>query len=179
MRTFAFHAAAVLALTASAQVAAAQTDAAAKSCLTRPELRGMVAYFLPSVLQSTIDKCSQRLTPDSYLLGRAPLLATTLEATRSESWPMAKAAFIKIGGNDNKSTADLFAMLPEETIRPIVEAAITQKLGPSIKPESCKDIDRIMAPLEPLPPANLIDTVTEVMLVAARKDKSMPTCPEA
>jgi hypothetical protein len=182
MRKFAFQAAAVLALVSSSQIMAAQTQAAeagAKQCLTRPELRGMVAYFLPTVLQSTIDKCTQRLAADSYMLARAPQLVTTLEAGRAESWPMAKRAFIKIGGNDSKDTAKVFSSLPEEAIRPIVEAVISEKLGGAIKPENCGDINRIMTPLEPLPAGNMIDMVTEVMFVAARKDKSMPTCAEA
>ena len=177
MRHLAFRTAAVLALVSAAQLQAAQAQD--KSCVTRPELRGLVAYALPTVLQTTIDKCAPRLAPDSYLIARAPQLVSTLEAGRSAAWPQAKQAFVKIGGKGEKDTAGMFALLPEEAVRPLIEAVIEQKLVPSIKPESCPDIDRIMTPLEPLPASNLIDTMTEVLLVAARKDKSMPTCPDA
>ena len=51
MRKLAFQTAAVLALVSSAQLHAAQVQQA-QSCMTRPELRGLVAYFLPTVLQS-------------------------------------------------------------------------------------------------------------------------------
>jgi hypothetical protein len=175
MRKIAFQTTAVLALVASAQPLAAQTQAAAP-CLTRPELRGMVAYFLPTVLQSAIDTCATKLTPESYMLARAPKLLTTLEAGRSEAWPMAKAAFVKIGGNDDKGTANLFASLPEEAVRPLIEAVIADKLGSTIKPDSCGDIDRVMAPLEPLPAANLVDVLTEAMAIAGRNDKQMRVC---
>ncbi len=176
MRNFAFKAAAVLALVSSAQLQAAQAQVQAKPCMTRPELRGMVAYFLPTVLSSTIEKCAQRLAPDSYMLARAPQLLNTLEASRSQSWPMAKAAFMKIGGDGNKGTADIFAALPEDAVRPLIEAVIDQKIGSTIKPENCGDIDRVMAPLEPLPAANLIDVLTEAMAIAGRTDKQLQVC---
>jgi hypothetical protein len=176
MRKFAFQAAAALALVSSVQLQAAQTQALTKPCLTRPELRGMVAYFLPTVLQSAIDKCTQRLAPDSYMLARAPQLLNTLEAGRSGSWPMAKAAFIKIGGDGDKGSSDMFSALPEEAVRPLIEAVINQKIGSTIKPESCGDIDRVMAPLEPLPATNLIDVLTEAMAIAGRSDKQLQVC---
>lgn len=175
MRKFAFQTAAVLALVASTQAAAAQTQEAAP-CLTRPELRGLVSYFLPTVLQSAITTCSQKLASDTYMLARAPQLLTSLEAGRPQSWPMAKAAFVKIGGGSDKSTADMFSKLPEEAVRPLIEAVIKEKIGSSIKPENCSDIDRVMAPLEPLPAANLIDVLTEAMAIAGRNDRQMRVC---
>jgi hypothetical protein len=177
MRKLAFQTAAVLALVASAQLQAAQTQA--QTCLTRPELRGMVAYFLPTVLESAIDTCSQRLKPESYMMARAPQLLTTLESGRSQAWPMAKAAFVKIGDDGKKGTAELFAALPEEAVRPLIEAVITEKIGSSIKPDSCGDIDRVMAPLEPLPAANLIDVLTEAMAIAGRNDKQLRVCQDS
>jgi hypothetical protein len=178
MRKIAFRTAAALALVASTQPLAAQTQAA-QPCLTRPELRGMVAYFLPTVLQSAIDTCTKKLSPESYMLARAPKLLTTLEAGRSEAWPMAKVAFVKIGGSDNKDVGGLFESLPEEAVRPLIEAVIAQKLGSTIKPESCGDIDRVMAPLEPLPASNLVDVLTEAMAIAGRNDKQLRVCQES
>lgn len=173
-----FRAASLLALASTAQAQATQTQAEA-ACLTRGEVRGMVAYFLPSVLQSTIERCTQRLGPGSYLLDRAPRLVSVLESGRSEAWPMAKQAFVKLGGEGKKDAAALFDALPEEALRPIVEAAVNQKLTNSIKPESCGDIDRVMAPLEPLPAANLVDVLSEAVMLAGRKDKNMRVCPDA
>lgn len=178
MRKLAFQAAAVLALTSAAQLQAAQAQQA-QSCMTRPELRGLVAYFLPTVLQSTIDTCTQRLAPDSYLVGRAAQLLSSLESGRTDAWPMAKRAFVKMGGDSDKSSAELFASLPEAAVRPLIEAVIVQKLGTTIKPESCDDIDRVMAPLEPLPATNLVDVLTEAMAIAGRNDKQLKVCKEA
>jgi hypothetical protein len=179
MRKLVFQTAAVMALASSAQLLAAQTQAQSQTCLSRPEMRGLVAYFLPVVLESTIDKCTSRLAKDSYMLARAPQLLGTLDAGRSEAWPMAKAAFVKIGGDGDKNTSNLFASLPEEAVRPLIEAVIADKISSEIKPESCGDIDRIMAPLEPLPAANLVDVVAETLAVAGRGDKRMRLCQDS
>lgn len=174
MRKFAFKAAAVMALASSTQLAAAQTQS--PSCLTRPELRGMISYILPTVLKSTIDTCTGQLKADSYILTRAPKLLNTLESGRSAAWPMARAAFAKFGDDKDKDLGKLFASLPEESVRPLIEAVIDEKIGKQIKPSSCTDIDRIMAPLDPLPPANLIEAITETFAVAAKNDKQMQVC---
>jgi hypothetical protein len=179
MRRFAFQAAAALALVSSGQLLAAQTQAAqAEACMTRPELRGMVAYFLPTVLQSTIDTCTSRLAPDSYLLGRAPRLVESLEVDRSEAWPMAKKAILKMGDDRNKGTTELLANLPEEAVGPLINAIITKELSSEIKPENCADINRVMAPLEPLPAANMVDLVIEALSLAGRSEKKMRVCKE-
>ena len=178
MRKSAFQAAAVLALVASAQAQAAQTQQA-ETCLTRPELRGMIAYFMPTVLQSAIDTCSPQLKPDSFLLGRAPKLVGSLEAGRAEAWPMAKQAITKIGNSRTKGSGDMLANLPEEAVGPMINAVIAQELSSEIKPESCGDINRVMTPLEPLPAANMIDLITEALALAGRSDKKMRLCVES
>lgn len=179
MRKLAFKTAAVLALVSSAQLQAAEAQAQSQTCLSRPELRGLVSYFLPTVLKSAIDTCTSRLTKDSYMVARAPQLLDALEADRSGSWPMAKAAFVKIGGDSDEATGNLFASLPEEAVRPLIEAVIADKLGSAIKPESCGDIDRVMTPLEPLPAANLVDLLSETLAIAGRNDKKMRVCQDS
>lgn len=172
MRKIAFRTAAALAMMASGQAQAAQ--AAKASCMTRVELRGMLAYFLPSVLDSTIAKCKDRLDVNSYLIGQAPKLVETLRAGQTAAWPDAKKAIAKIGGG-SVDTA-MLDVLPEPAMRPLMEAMATEKLGSSIKPESCVDINRIMGTLEPLPAPNMIEFMTETFAIVARKDTKMPVC---
>ena len=126
--------------------------------------------------QTTIDTCAQRLAPESYLLARAPLLLDSLEEGRLEAWPMAKKAFLKFGNEGEKSSIRLLTALPDSAMRPLVEAVVTDKLGSSLKPENCHDIDRVMAPLEPLPATNLVDVLTEAMAIAGRDGKQMQVC---
>lgn len=178
MRKPAFQAAAALALVASMQAQTAHAQQA-QSCLTRPEMRGLIAYFLPTVLQSAIATCRPRLDPDSYLLSGTPRLLDALEAGRSNAWPMAKQAVLKIGDERSDGAGRMLAKLPEEAIGPMVGALITEELSSEIKAENCGDIDRVMAPLDPLPTANLIDMATEVMVIAGRDGKKIRACRES
>lgn len=174
MRKIVFRTAAVLALLSAGQLQAAQ--AAKASCMTRGELRGMLTYFMPSVLDSTIAKCKDRLEADSYLIGQAPKLVDTLRAGQEAAWPGAKKAIAKIGGATSDTA--MLDILPEAAMRPLMEAMVEEKLGSSIKPENCSDINRIMGTLEPLPAANMIEFITETLAVVARKDTKMQICDE-
>jgi hypothetical protein len=177
MRKFAFQTAAVLALIASAELQAAQTQQA-QTCLTRPEVRGMITYFMPSVLQSAIDSCAGQLKPESYLLGRAPTMVEGLEAGRSDAWPMAKQAILKIGNDRAKGSADMLANLPEEAIGPLITAMVVQEVSADIKPKNCGDIDRVLTTLEPLPASNMVDLVTEVLMLGGRGGRKLQVCAE-
>lgn len=174
MRKTAYKIAATLALLSAGQAQAAATD----QCLTRPELRGMIAYVLPSVVGTATTRCSTGLASDSFFAARAPQLLLELEPARAAAFPLARQAFKKFGSSKDKGTMAIFDALPEEVFRPIVEAVVTEKIGDSIKPESCGDIDRIMKTIAPLPSANVTDLLTEVMIVAARNDRKMHTCEE-
>lgn len=174
MRSLVFRSAGILALAASAQVQAAQTQNAS-TCVAPAEMHGLVAYFLPTVLDSTIKTCSAHLPSDAFLRTSAPQLVTRLNAGKDAAWPMAKSAFIKISGKDQGDAT--FERMPEDVLRPFIEAAITTEVAPSIKAKDCKDVNRIAATLEPLPPENLVALVTEILNVAARGDRKIASCP--
>ena len=173
MRKTAFRAVAVLALLSATSVQAAQ---ASKPCMTRDEVHGMVAYFSPSLLQSAMDKCAPQLGQEAYLASRGPAYVAQLREGQASSWPAASKAFAKLGGGKDAEGIALFASLPEEAVRPMVEAIIAQKLAPEIKPRMCSDIDRILATIEPLPARNLIDFVTEIIVLAGKEDKDINVC---
>lgn len=166
-----FRTAAVLALLSAGSAQAAQ----APSCVTRAEMRGLVAYFLPTVVNSTITTCSQHLSGDTYLVSRAPTLVTTLDKGKDAAWPSARSAFLKIGGKGKD--AAMIEKLPDDLLRPLIETIITTELLPGIKPGQCADIDRIARTMEPLPADNTVDLVAEVLSVAARGDSKIPSCP--
>lgn len=173
MRAIGYRIAGILALASAAQVQAAQT--ADKMCISRSEMRGLVSYVLPSLLDSTIDKCRSQLDGKSYLIDRAPRLLDTLRSGQSAAWPDAKKGIAKIGGKTTDTA--MLDVLPEAVTRPLVEAMIAEKFSSEIKPESCGDINRIMGTLEPLPASNMVDLLTETIAIVARKDNKMPACP--
>jgi hypothetical protein len=162
-----FQAAAMLALLASAEAQAAK----AKQCMTRAEVHGMVGYFLPSVLDSTIQTCASQAGSDSFLRTRGPQLVTELNQSRDASWPMARAAFGKFADSD----ADL-DKVPDELIKPIIDEAVSGEISKKITARNCADVERVLGPLAPLPAPNMVDLMTELFVVAMRNDKEMPTC---
>lgn len=166
-----FQTAAVLALLSAGEAQAAQ----AKQCLTRAEVQGLVRYFLPTVLDTAIQTCSGQLPATGFLRTQGPRLVTELNAGRAAAWPMARQAFNKIGAEDG----DDMSKMPDELVQPLFDEAIGGMLGQEIKAKDCKNIDRILAPLAPLPAQNMADFIGEVFIVAMRNDKEMPTCPDA
>jgi len=169
--------AAATALVALIPLQAAQAQDS-KACITRAEMRGLVAYFLPTVLDSTISTCKAHLPANSYLSAGAPLLLDRLNAGKEQAWPQAKAAFMKFGGGKAEETK-VFDKMPDDVIRPFIEAAITAEVAPKVKAENCADIDRLTATLEPLPAGNLVDMFAEILNLVAREDKKMSSCPAA
>ena len=174
MTRIAFRFAAALALLSTGSLQAAQ-PAASASCMNRDEVRGLVGYMLPSVVSIVVVRCKPGLPAGSYLSARGPQLADSLEQGRAAAWPMAKQAFGKIAGADPQAAKMLDAM-PESMLRPVLEDKMADTLTSSIKAKDCKDIDRVVATLAPLPSANLVDFVTEVMVLAGRGKKDLNIC---
>jgi hypothetical protein len=176
MRKAAFTSAAILALLSTAQLQAAQTADAAQ-CLTKPEVQGMVSYMLPTAIDSAVKQCGPHLPADSYLSRGAPRLADQLKSDRAAAWPMARQAFIKLGGNN--AEAAMLKDMPEEVVGPIIAYAMEKKVMPEVKPQTCQDIERIAATLEPLPAPNVTRLFTEILMVADRKDGKLKACKES
>ncbi len=167
----------VAALVALFSTTAAQA-APSTQCLTREEIGGMVGYLLPSALNSVIDTCTPELAADAFLLSRGPKLIEELEPIRLASLPMAKRAFGKFAPEGDKQAVRMLQALPDEVFAPLVDSILTQELTGKIQPKSCKDIDRVFKTIEPLPGQNMIDLLTESMMIVARNDDRMRSCPE-
>lgn len=175
MTKFSRTLASALALSALALPSAAQAAVAA-SCMTKPELRGMVAYMLPFVVDSVVEKCSATVPGDSFMVTRAPELSRELVKGQPAAWPMAKRAFMKFGGDADKNTAAMMDAMPESAMRPLVESVLTQEFAGMVKTKDCKDIDAVLGTLAPLPATSFVDLITEVVVIGARNDREMKIC---
>ena len=176
MTRTAFRLAATLALLSTSQLSAA-APAPARACMTPAELRGMVAYVLPSAMTTLIERCRPGLPAGASLLGRGGQLVAEFEAGRAAAFPLARRAFAKFSDVGDKNTTAIMLTMPDETLRPIVDETLSNKLVGSIAVKDCADIDRIFATLEPLPASNFIDLFTQVVTIGARDDKKMSVCP--
>lgn len=175
-----------LALTSlgAAQAAAAQAPA----CLSEREVTSLVTYALPMVMNSAMKTCSPQLSPQGYFATQGPTLVQRYAARKSAAWPEAKAALIKLGGNDAKMK-DLVANLSDEALQPFAEGIISAMVTRGIKPGQCKAIERGVRLLAPLPPENTAELVTFVLVLAdkpkvraavgASNTSDLPICPAA
>lgn len=174
MKTTAFRLAATISLGMSMPVQAAQSTV---PCMTDAEIRGLVSYVAPTLMNRVRQECRRDLSTDGYLMQRLPDLAAELEEGKDAAWPMAKAAFLKFGKTGKSKAIDLSG-LPDRFMRPLVDAAVASEVDLKLTPVVCADIEDIMEPLAPLPSASLVDVVTVALSIAARKDDKMRSCPK-
>lgn len=153
---------------------AAQTKAAAP-CLTRVEMQGAVAYFLPGVLTELSAKCTAEAEGNTYLRSGLPVLIDRLKAGREAAWPQARAAFQKLASEGGKIPA--FANMPDDALRPLIDQGVTQEISLKMSKTSCGDANDVLEALSPLAPEQAVNLVATILSVAARNDKSLRSCP--
>jgi len=157
-----------LAVTTSAEAAPAAT------CIDANEIRGFVGYVLPDVVGTVVTKCGPTLRPDGYFNTRGSQLGERLAVGKEAAWPMARSAFRKMGG-DFKGQPK--AGLSERTIRSLIDNEMVTKLTSQLPLTMCRDIESIVAPLDPLPAENMVQLLAAIFGVAGRKGSDVKACP--
>jgi hypothetical protein len=142
-----------LATLLSAQAATAQ---AAASCVSEREVAQLAVYAVPSMVEGVRGKCAKTLSSSGYLATKGTALASRYAALQGETWPEAKRAIAKFAtAKADAETANTFATLaglPDEAVRPLVDALIAQKIGETIKTKDCSKVERGIQLLSPLGP---------------------------
>jgi hypothetical protein len=160
---------AVLALVLSGTAQATPVN----TCMNPEEIKGFVGYVLPDVVDGVVKKCSPTLRPDGYFNTSGSQLATRLAAGKESAWPMARAAFRKMGGEFKGNPK---AGLSERTIRSLIDNEMVEKLTSGLPVKMCRDIEAIVAPLDPLPPENLVQLLAAIFNVAGRNGRDVRAC---
>lgn len=144
---------AALAALGTAQTAAAQ---ASQPCITEREIAQLAIYAVPSLIEGVRGKCARSLSANGFLATRGDAFAAKYAALQAETWPGAKSAIAKFAAPKAKGeAAEGFAMiagLPDEAVRPLVDALIAQKVGEEIELKDCANIERGIQLLSPLGP---------------------------
>ena len=143
-------------------------------CITPPEMTGLIAYFLPDVIGEVSRNCSVHLSPDSYVRGPLTQMGTSLAQHKGEHWPTAKAAFLKMG---TAKEAKEMASLPDEALRPLVDAAMASRMSIPVNAATCADVNDIAQALAPLSSEQTVDLLATIFNIAARKDNKLRSCP--
>jgi hypothetical protein len=156
-------AAAWLAIIGSGTHAAAQT---AQPCLTTAEAEALITAMMPAMLTAANATCSSVLPATAYLRTNSDALIRRYAAPSLAAKPVAIAALGKLAGAGSSVTAEMF----DAMAGPMLTAA----LADAIQPQNCRDIDRVAALLDPLPPANLSALVATILELAADAKTGSP-----
>lgn len=152
-------------------LAAPQLASAAEPvCLTPREFTALSTYALPSVIGGTTRTCSANLPATAFLPQHGNELAQRYAVGKAKAWPDAKAAFLKMSGATNPEAAQLFGTMPDDSLQPIADAALTGIVAAKLKPETCPTVDRVLALLSPLPAENAAELIALATGLTAKAD---------
>lgn len=171
------------AATALAALVPAQVQAqAAKACLTEREVAQMAIYAVPAVVQGVRGKCAAKLAKTGFLATKGDAFAARYAAFQSETWPVAKAGVLKFigqpkpGASKSGDPIAMLAALPDNSVRPLVDAMIAQKTGEAVKPDQCANVERGMQLASVMNPRDSGAMIAFVMAVSKPKNPSL--CPQ-
>ena len=164
-----------LALLALTTATAAQAQADAPQCLTRNEVHGMMAYFAPTMIHQLGENCRTFLPESGYMAKSLPSVEARYAAGKDSAWPMARSAILKFMSTEVKGQFDP-SKLSDAALRPMADEILVQKLSFKMNKDKCLDAEDILQALAPLDPALMLEVITTVVGVVARKDKTMPVC---
>jgi hypothetical protein len=147
-----------LAALATAQTAQAQQQA----CVNSADLSDAVVYAMPLAFDAARTACSKQLASDGFIATRGDSFIAPFRANQNQAWPGA-LRLLKTFMADNKDGAagagpDVAAMLanmPDDALRPFVDALVGQMIAEEIKGDSCGEIERGIELISPLPTSNV------------------------
>ena len=155
-------------------VAAAQQ---ARPCVTEQEVSAIAIYSVPGILQAVRQRCGSTLSDSGYLARRSNALTARYTALQPAVWPRARAGLFKLfaGGADSGNQGlDAVSTLPDQAVRPLVDALIVQETAPKIALKNCSRLERVievMAPIDPEVAGTLIG-----LLVGFADSDRLPVC---
>jgi hypothetical protein len=165
MRLFRKSAAALALLATSSML---QAQAKAQACLTEPEATALFEYALPELLDSVAKRCAPTLPKQAFLATQAPQYVNRYRAASLVNWPLAKAAFIKSAGSDDKADK-ILAAVPDDALKSLLSAGLGAALAGDIKPATCPRVDKLVAALAPLPSSNVAQIIVQIMAMEGDK----------
>jgi len=157
-------AAALAAWAALGATGAYAAEAAAQPCFTPVEAESIVTLLAPASIRLAATICRPTLGTSSYFATRGEALAERFDAASGNAWPVALLAVRKISGMN----------LPDsETVKPLLMGLVGAVLASKIKPEGCREIDRALLTLDPLPARNMAQLLVQFIQLRL-VDKPIP-----
>lgn len=147
-----------LALAGATALALQPAVAAAQDCLAEDEVSAMAIYAMPGVVQGVKQRCAARLDATGFMARGSDALGARYARLQAAAWPKAKAGLLKIaasktgGAGGSRDSLQMLAALPDNAVRPLVDALIVQEVTPEIDVNQCGKIELLMQALNKVEP---------------------------
>jgi hypothetical protein len=168
-----------LAITAAAALALHPTLAAAQqqACVTEEEVSAVAIYSVPSLVHGVRVGCVNELSVNGYLSRRGDALVSRYAQLQNRVWPRAKTGLLKAfagkaGGQ--LGNLDMVSRLPDNAVRPLLDALIVQEVSPRIAAQDCWKVERLIEAAATVDP-EIAGTILGVAVGLANPDQ-MPVC---
>lgn len=168
-----------LAFTALASATAAQAQP--PPCVQPADLADAVVYVMPVAYDAARTACANRFAASGFIARDGDAWIAPFREGQDKAWPGAfrllKTFMDEDAASKGGKSADMAATisaLPEEALRPFVEALVGQMIAGEIKPDSCGKIERGIELLSPLPSDNLGGLIA--LIVELADIKNPPVC---
>lgn len=151
-----------LSLAALLSAQAAQAQAEAKACVQQADLADAVVYAMPILTKAVRGKCGSALSSSGFMARQGDAFIAPYVERQPAAWPGAMRLLAQFAGDagEGADMMQMFNSLPPETVRPLFDAIIEQKVAEEIKVADCGKIERGVELLSPLPPENVSGLVT-------------------
>lgn len=147
---------------------AAHAQAEAEACVQEADLADAVVYAVPILTKAMRGKCGATLSSSGFMARQGDAFMAPYTARQADAWPGALRMLSQFAGEgkEGEEMMQMFGSLPAETVRPLFDAIIEQKVAEEIKVADCARIERGVELLSPLPPENVSGLVTFLLGIA-------------
>ena len=169
--------AAVAASALALQPVAASTQ---QICVTEAEVGAVAIYSVPGLIQAVRLKCGSELSASGYLARRGDALAGRYAALQTRVWPRARSGMLKVlggrsGNAQSRQLLDTVGTLPDNAVRPLVDAWIVQEASAKIPARNCQRLEWVIEAMAPIDP-EVAGGVLGAIIGLVDPDE-MPVCP--
>jgi hypothetical protein len=130
---------------------------AAQECAPQADVSDAMIYAMPHAMDALTIACGETLPASGFLNnGGAAEMRAGFAERQDEAWPGAIRLIERFASKGRSSEMwETLRNLPDESIRPFIDAIIVQKLAEEIPTKECGNIERGLALMAPLPPENI------------------------
>ena len=172
LRTFA-------ALAAAALVFQPVATSAQQACVTEQQASAIAIYSVPGLVEAVRLRCAGKLSSSGYLARRGDGLIGRYAPIQARVWPAAKSGLLelfagKTGSGRGLQGLDTIVNLPDNAVRPLVDALIVQEAAAKIAAGNCTRLERVIefvAPIDPEMAGGLLGAIAGLI-----NHRDFPVC---